>query len=348
MSKPASPTLIGAFVLGALALVIGGIVVLGGGKFFERTTPVVMYFKGSVAGLTVGSPVNFRGVKVGEVTNVFIRYAPEQPVPIEIPVFAEFSSENVRIVGPQDEKHEFKRATDDRLRELVEQGLRAQLALPSLVTGQTTVTLDFFPGTSAALGNSYPDTVEIPTVPSTLQELQTTLQQMVAKLSQLPLDELIADTRNFLSGASTLVNDPNIPQALANANRAMADLQGVTHTLSARLGTLMASLDAALATTDRTLQNAQQVLGRLDERSGRLIDDADRTLQTAERALGQAERVLSTVNGLIAPGSTLNYELVSALREATTAARSLRSLTDELQRNPNALIFGRPGPANPR
>ncbi len=45
MSKPANPKLIGAFVLGAIVLIIGGLIVLGGGKFFQRTTPVVMFFR---------------------------------------------------------------------------------------------------------------------------------------------------------------------------------------------------------------------------------------------------------------------------------------------------------------
>ena len=77
MSKPADPKLIGAFVLGAVLLIIAGSIVLGGGKFFRRTMPVVMYFQGSVSGLSAGSSVNFRGVRVGQVTNVFIRYQPD-------------------------------------------------------------------------------------------------------------------------------------------------------------------------------------------------------------------------------------------------------------------------------
>ena len=71
MSKAANPKLVGVFVLGAIALTIGVLAVLGGGKLFQRRTPVVMFFQGSVTGLNVGSPVNFRGVRVGQVTGVF-------------------------------------------------------------------------------------------------------------------------------------------------------------------------------------------------------------------------------------------------------------------------------------
>ena len=145
MSKPANPKLIGAFVLGAIALIVAGIVVLGGGKLFQRRTPVVMFFQGSVTGLSVGSPVNFRGVRVGQVTNVYIRYQPDGNPSMEIPVLADLTGNNVQIVGPAAERKEIRRASAEQLRLLVEQGLRAQLALPSLVTGQATISLDFFP-----------------------------------------------------------------------------------------------------------------------------------------------------------------------------------------------------------
>lgn len=335
MSQPANPKLIGAFVLGAIALVVAGIVVLGGGKFFQRTTPVVMFFEGSVSGLVVGSPVNFRGVRVGQVTNVFIRYAPDTPQPIEIPVFAEFSSANVRIAAIKDEKREMRGATDARLRKLVQEGLRAQLAVPSLVTGQTTISLDFFPGTTIKINETYADRVQIPTVPSTLQEVQTTLQQIYEKLQKLPLDELIDDARNVMHGASRLVNDPSIPQALANANLAIADLQQTAKALESRIGPLIASLETTSSTATQTLRDAQQAFGRLDGRGEKLIADSERTMQAAER-------VLTSTNSLIAPGAPLTFELTQALREAAAAARSLRTLTEQLQRNPNALLFGRP------
>ena len=224
MSKPADPKLIGAFVLGAIVLIIGGLIVLGGGKFFQRTTPVVMYFQGSVAGLSAGSPVNFRGVRVGQVTNVSIRYQPNGGDPLIIPVFAELISDNVQLVATRDQKKESRPGKGVVLRKLIDDGLRAQLAIPSLVTGQATVSLDLIPGSPAQFLDTYPGWIEIPTVPSTLQEVQATLQQIYEKLSKLPLDELIEDTRTFIKGANRLVNDPAITQAVADASQAMTDL----------------------------------------------------------------------------------------------------------------------------
>ena len=348
MSKPASPRLIGAFVLGAIALIIAGIVVLGGGKLFQRRTPVVMFFQGSVTGLSVGSPVNFRGVRVGQVTNVYIRYQPDGTPNMEIPVLADLTGNNVQVVGSRAERKEIRHASAEQVRLLVNQGLRAQLALPSLVTGQATISLDFYPGTPADFNGSYPDRVEIPTVPSTLQEVQATLQQVYTKISQLPLDELVGDARDVLKGANRLVNDPTLPETIINASKALADLQQVARTLDSRVPPLIASIETTSSTANRAMQTAEKALSGIEARSEQTFRDTNAMLQAATTALTQADRTLKSANAVIQPGGPINFEVVNALRETAAAARSLRDLTDQLQRNPNSLLFGRPAPGGTR
>jgi phospholipid/cholesterol/gamma-HCH transport system substrate-binding protein len=346
MSKPADPKLIGAFVLGAILLIIAGVIVLGGGKFFKRTTPVVMYFQGSVSGLSVGSAVNFRGVRVGQVTNVFIRYQPDSSDPLIIPVFAELSADNIQLVLTRAEKKEIRMGSGDTLRALIDQGLRAQLALPSLVTGQATISLDLFPGTPANFVDTYPDRVEIPTVPSTLQEVQATLQQIYDKISQLPLDELVEDTRTLIKGANRLVNDPMVEHAVANASQAMTDLQQAARTLDGQIGPVISSIETTSDTANRTLKSAQEAIAGTNARFQQTLQETDAMLQAAQQALVQADRTLKTANTVIQPGGQVNYELINALKETAAAARSLRDLADQLQRSPNSLLFGRPAGAS--
>ncbi|MBK8210130.1 MAG: MCE family protein [Rhodospirillales bacterium] len=348
MSKPANPKLIGAFVLGAIGLIIAGIVILGGGKIFQKRTPVVMFFEGAVTGLSIGSPVNFRGVRVGQVTNVYIRYQPDGKPIMEIPVLAELTGNNVQIVGPPTERKEVRRASVEQMRILVDQGLRAQLALPSLVTGQATISLDFFPNAPAEFTNAYPDRVEIPTVPSTLQEVQATLQEVYAKISQLPLDDLVGDARNLLKGANRLVNDPALSQTIVNASNALNDLQQVARTLDSRVAPLIASIETTSGTANRAMQTAEKALAGIETRSEQTFRDTNAMLQAATAALAQADRTLKTANTIIQPGGPVNFEVVNALRETAAAARSLRDLTDQLQRNPNSLLFGRPVPGGNR
>ncbi len=128
------------------------------------------------------------------------------------------------------------------------------------MTGQATVSLDLMPGSPAEFREPYPGRVEIPTVPSTLQEVQATLQQIYDKLSKLPLDELVEDTRTLIKGANRLVNDPAITQAVADASQAMTDLQQVARTLDSRIRPLINSLETTSNTADRTLKSAQQVI----------------------------------------------------------------------------------------
>ena len=348
MSKPADPKLIGAFVLGAIVLIIAGLIVLGGGKFFQRTTPVAMYFRGSVAGLSAGSPVNFRGVRVGQVTNVSIRYQPNGGDPLIIPVFAELIPDNVQVVATRDQKKESRAGKGVVLRKLIDDGLRAQLAIPSLVTGQATVSLDIIPDSPAQFLDTYPGRIEIPTVPSTLQEVQATLQQIYDKLSKLPLDDLIEDTRTLIKGANRLVNDPAIPQAVAVASQAMTDLQQVARTLESRIRPLIDNMETVSASADRTLKSAQQVITSTDARSRQTFQETDAMLQAARQALVQVDRTLKTANNVMQPGGQVNYDLTNALSEMASAARSLRDLADQLQRSPNSLLFGRPSAGSSR
>ena len=88
MSKRASPTVIGAFVVGAAILAVAGVAYFGGGKFLAKTTAYVAFFDGSLKGLNIGAPVTFRGVRIGTVTNIVVRFDSVDQS-IRIPVYFE-------------------------------------------------------------------------------------------------------------------------------------------------------------------------------------------------------------------------------------------------------------------
>ena len=137
--------MIGAFVVGAVALAVAAIVLFGSGRFFKDTDKWVAIFPGSVKGLNVGSPVVFRGVQVGQVTEIIVNFDPGR-IEVIIPVLYETDPERFRHIGPQ------VIADDKELHEaLVAQGLRAQLQMQSLVTGQLVINMDFFPNSPAKL-----------------------------------------------------------------------------------------------------------------------------------------------------------------------------------------------------
>ncbi len=137
MSERASPTLIGAFLLGAIALVVTGLMVFGGGRFFTEAVTYVAYFPETITGLNDGAPVNFRGVKVGVVSRIEVQLD-AQDLSVKTPVYLQLQRRRIREIGGTIPDGDF-------IPELIERGLRAQLQLQSIVTGQLNVQLDILP-----------------------------------------------------------------------------------------------------------------------------------------------------------------------------------------------------------
>ncbi len=182
MSKQANPTLIGIFVAGAIGLIVAGILIISGGKLLlTDKTNYVLYFKGSVKGLNIGSPVSFRGVNIGTVTDIQLVVG-EQESDIRIPVIVEI--DNTKFLSSQTGKSMM--GDDDSIAELVTAGLRAQLQLQSLLTGQLFIQIDFFPNTEANLveDNRYRRSYkEIPTIPTPIEIIGKLLEN-------LPVDKI--------------------------------------------------------------------------------------------------------------------------------------------------------------
>ncbi len=173
----ARPGIVGAFILGAMGLAVGGILFFGGTRLFTRTLPAVAFFSESVAGLEVGAPVTFHGVRIGLVKKVTVEYS-TAGTSARIPVVMEIQPEQITWEGG-------RRLTEDRteFERLIRAGLRARLQMQSFVTGQLRVDLEFEPEVPARLTGASPDLPEIPTVPSELGQLW-------AELSKLRLHDL--------------------------------------------------------------------------------------------------------------------------------------------------------------
>jgi paraquat-inducible protein B len=219
MSKQGNKAVIGAFVVGAVVLAVTGVLVFGSGKFFSETNQYVMYFDGSVKGLNIGSPVMFRGVKIGAVTNIVLRSNPEEAT-IEIPVFVEIERNRFQRVG----KKPGKRNVHEEAEELVELGLRAQLQMKSMVTGQLMVELDFHPDKPAKLVGSDRKYPEIPTI-------KTGLQQFTQTLQDLPIEEMVNNLTSALEGIERAVNSPEVATGMNNINESLEDIQRLAKSL---------------------------------------------------------------------------------------------------------------------
>jgi paraquat-inducible protein B len=295
-------------VLGAGALAVLGLVVFGSGRLLAKRYPYVMYFGGSVSGLTVGAPVEMRGVKVGSVTDVLVTLD-EKDLRVRIPVFVELAGSAIPKIGSETESEQV-------IRELVRRGMRAQLQTRSLVTGLVFIELNLHPDAPAGQVSIDPVTQlpEIPTVPSTLQQVFDAARTAIDDIAKLPLEEIVVSLTAALDGINELVRSPELRGAVGNLNDAVVSTQAL-------------------------IEDARQALRDPQGRVVPLAATASGTLAQMEATLRRIEEALS----ITAEGSPLRYELSAALQQVGEAARSLRALADALARNPEALVRGRSG-----
>src|SRR5215471_11463081 len=213
-----NPTTIGAFVVSAIVLVIAGVFLFGGGKFFQERLPYVLFFESSVEGLNVGASVIFRGVQVGQVTAI-TAIADPQTFNINIKVNIELVRGAVKV-GKEGQRFE---DPQQAMAGLIRRGARATLRMQSFVTGVLYVALDFFPDTPVRLLGLDPTVPELPTIPSTMDQLKSSVQQALADLRKLPLETILNEVLTVLRRAGTLLETPELRQALVTLRDVMID-----------------------------------------------------------------------------------------------------------------------------
>jgi paraquat-inducible protein B len=355
MSAKANPKLIGGFVVGGFALAILGLVTFGTVQFFATRIPIVMYFTGDLTGLDIGAPVNFRGVRVGTVTNVVMRFNMEERS-ISIPVFAEIETERFDLIGTIKQWR-----AGQNMPALVERGLRAQLASQSLVTGKLLVELDLHPGTVVKLVGADTGYAEVPTIPSQMAELQASLHGLLDTFSKLPLPQLLDDVRSLVQNTDKTVRDIRVEQLVAIGEQTLREYGNLAVGLQARTASVTDEATQVLRSVDQQVGEVARGVKAATTAGEAALKRADSTLVSVQailadarpaiiglqRTIANAELLLSNANSAIEPGSPIYRELVIALREISGTARSIRALADELERNPNSVLFGKAS-ARPR
>lgn len=243
----------------------------------------VLRFTESVRGLSVGAPVDFRGITIGEV----IAIQPQiSPASAEISMQVEVSLQPGRLRTPGSKSHLPAGATSEDaafrafVDQLVAKGLRAQLRNGNLVTGQLYVALDFFPGAGAARPDWAASPPRLPTQRGSLDELQTTLMRIVGKLDKLPIEQIGTDTRKLLASLQRSVDeteallkridnltDGEVRSTIVEARSAIAD----TRKLIASDAPLQQDLRASLQELGRAAQALRHLADTLDRHPEALL-----------------------------------------------------------------------------
>jgi paraquat-inducible protein B len=332
VAKKTNPKLIGGFVIGAIVLAVAAVLAFGGGQFLKPKERAVLFFAGaSLSGLDVGSPVTFRGVKVGSVTNINIQYDVMNQ-DLRIPVHIEVDLDKFQIVSGA--------RNPGNIKALIERGLRAQLQVQSLLTGQVNVDLAFHPETPITLVGAEPGIIEVPTIPSDIALLKANLASVLDKLSKLPLDQIASELLETVKAAKGLVADVDaqVKPSFENLNRVLDQanltLKEARSWLELRDGEPMQNLNHALV-------DARRLVDNVNDQVAPLSGDAKKALNSMSVAFDQAQRTLQAVQSSISPDSTLYFEVNRTLRDIQAMSNSIRTFADYLQRHPDAVLTGK-------
>ncbi|EIC20395.1 MlaD family protein [Thiorhodovibrio frisius] len=343
MSKQANPAVIGGFVLGALVIFVGALIVFGSGALLRERIALVTFFPGSVQGLNIGAQVQFQGVPIGQITGIGLNYLPDTNN-FRVPVRYDIWPKNIAVLGGVGQTN--PRAV---IRQLVKQeGLRARLQSISVVTGQYVVSLNLNPQLPAQPEEQdYQDAIQVPAI-------EATRDRMEDLLATLPLNDLVEKTTGTLDAIYDLFSSGKIDRSVESLDATLTQAHLALQTLNHDLKPLLDSLQQVLTNTNElsvtARENIEQIAPALTsaaENTATLTANLQRDWAplkaSAQAALTQGTKTLAALDSLVASDSPTRYQLDQLLRETTEAARSIRTLADYLERHPEALLSGKSG-----
>ena len=342
MAKKANRKVIGAFIVISVAILAVSVVIFSSGDYFREKTQYVLYFDGSVKGLEIGSPVLFRGVQVGAVTDIVIRaYVGE--LKSQIPVFIEVYPDRFQVVGG--DRKNINQAK--RVPKLIEMGLRAQLVTQSMITGRLDIQVSMHPDTPINLKNLDKGYTEIPTIPSTLAKLEKSLEK-------LDLKEIIASLTSVLQSADHILKNPDIDTSLHELKGVLQDARVLVKNVNSKVDPLAENLNNTITDARGLVKDVDGEVKPLSGKAKSALDDisklarhvdteVDPVSKSVTDALSAAESAFKSIDDLVGKDSPVRADLDDTLKELSAAARAFRVLADYLAQHPDALLKGKSG-----
>ena len=347
MSAQAHYSKIGLFIISAVAIAVVGLIVLGGGKLFERRILVETYFKESVQGLEVGSPVKIRGVPVGRVEDIdllqaYYMSAMMAMTPDERTLYRGGVRVTMSII-PGETAWQMVDSRDDevleRLRKAIDFGLRFKLTSQG-ITGVLYVEGDFYdPKLHPAMEVHWtPDHPYVPSAPSTVAVIGNVLQDIADKLEHVEFQKLSEHVGTLVTSVTDLVKDVRQENLPLQAKQAMQEFQGTMHEARQIVnGPEVATI----------IRNAAVASGDVKRITADLSVTAKQVKAATEQlpeTIAQMNRSLKRIDSLVAAKGDDVEEAVEHLR---ATSEELRQLAKNVERYPSQVFFGDPPPRTP-
>ena len=277
-------------------------------KQYAQRLYYVMHFQGNVRGLAVGNPVEFQGVPVGQVENIDIRLD-KTSQQLKVPVL-------VSIQPQQFDESLTPNTADMAMRQLVDRGLRAKLDTSSLLTGQKVITLTMEKSPKSADIVKIGGYSEFPTISAALDDLPAMAADVMSSLQET------------LDGVKRIVNSGKLDKTIDSAN------------------SMLKEVEKAVKEAQKVIKQVdQQTLPGVTKNLERVTGNVDQVSQEFNRSLQQLQGSLEQIDRLTARNSPTQYQLDEMMEEVTNAARSVRTLSETLERKPNSLLRGKPNEA---
>ena len=316
MTESHKPFFIGVFLLGGVALLAAGLLLLSRDSLLTRPAEYVVYFTGALDGLDVGADVTYRGVKVGNVRQIDLSYD-RTLNDVVMPVTIRITAESARSKGDE-------RGFDRFVERLIERGLRAQLQTPSLLTGKAIVALDFFPDQQGYIRDPHIiDLPAIPTVPSRIDQAADVLRELVSGLKEIPMKETLDAANKTLLAFERLASAPETEAGMQSLSVTLNNFEQISQQLQQRLPGM--------------LDNVESGSTELKE----ALVDVRHAAQSARDALQEMEGMVSDGRRSIGPQSALQYELLQSVQNLGQASNSLQRTAESIEQQPQSIIFGK-------
>jgi paraquat-inducible protein B len=262
------------------------------------------YFPGPLHGLSVGTPVQMKGVQVGRVREVHLRYVPESATLIT-PVTLEIDPRQLEFpVTDAMTRVELRSNFNDAMQKLVRKGMRATLATSLVLPGASAVALEMVgaPNTASLGLNSDPPIIPAANAGGGIEGTLSSINAVAETIRNLPLREIAADLRSTTRRVNALVSDPALDQSLQSLNRSLSQIEQVAKITRENIGPITDSLRNAATSAESASKRVEQLMGS---------------------------------------SARQNYDLGELVKELTRAAEAVRALASYLNENPDALLKGR-------
>lgn len=308
---------LGLFVIAAILLIIAAVVILVGPSLTKPKTIAETYFKYSISGLEVGSPVKFRGIQVGEVKEILLSTE-------AYPKSAQDVISNLNSVAvvrmqlnlPAD-------SVNQELNTYIKEGLRTQTQLAG-ITGSLYISLEFldpekYPADSIPF-TWHPEYSYIPSAPSLSNEVIENVKNFLAGLDEMDIEKYVSNTL------------PAINSLIVNLNRIAESINATTvQDIGTNLNTLLTNTDTKISEID--IQSLNELIGQLDVAAKNFGDMAQKT--NTRKLVDSLTQLSQRLNGLVGNNQ---YKVQKIIANINRITQNLQSLSRELVNDPSALF----------